>query len=652
MPEIPDLIDITPALITMFEPDGRCVRSNQAWRKFTGIHSSESAQTAWLSALHPDDRDSFHHHLQHVLQLRQSCRIQYRLYNHEDCDFHWVDDTLVPFYAEQGALCGVLGTAQDTTASNLLLEAVERALHMRNAEAKRFRTILESASDGIHILSRTGQLIQYSESFRRMLGYSPEEMLHLSVFDWDVGLTRQDIEDKLAHTSENIDIFQTRHKRRDGTLLDVEVSSKGIIIENEVYQYASARDITERKQSEERLRRAQELAETSIRIKSEFLATMSHELKTPMNGIIGLLQLAQQEDRIADPIIRDYLDKALQSAEMLLGLVQDVLDFTSLEAGQIMFRMDDFNLAELVTSLQQQFAGAARHKGLAFELRILPDRALTVRGDRLRLRQVMMHLISNAIKFTEQGKIEVMIRYDLQPPDHVQLDVSVSDTGIGIMPEVIEQIFLPFTQLDGSVTRRSGGCGLGLSITQRLLAQMGSKLSVNTRPGAGSVFTFRVLLPKSHADVVTATQPQPPSLSLIHAENVHSILSGKSILVVEDNEINQLVISRMLNLLGARVHMAADGQEALECLKQAPYSAVIMDLHMPNMGGIEATRCIREQLGLTQVPIIALTAGDALEEKEKCLSSGMNAFITKPVKQDKIAQAIAELIRQSSQGGE
>jgi PAS domain S-box-containing protein len=652
MPETPDLIDITPALITMFEPDGHCVRCNQAWRKFTGIHSSESAQTAWLSALHPDDRDSFHHHLQHVLQLRQSCRIQYRLYNHEDCDFHWVDDTLVPFYAEQGALCCVLGTAQDTTASNLLLEAVERALHMRNAEAKRFRTILESASDGIHILSRTGQLIQYSESFRRMLGYSPEEMLHLSVFDWDASLTRQDIEDKLAHTSENIDIFQTRHKRRDGTLLDVEVSSKGIIIENEVYQYASARDITERKQSEERLRRAQELAETSIRIKSEFLATMSHELKTPMNGIIGLLQLAEQEDYIADSLTRDYLHKALQSAEMLLGLIQDVLDFTSLEAGKLTLRMDDFNLADLTDSLRQQFAGAARDKGLIFHLQTLPGENLTVRGDRLRLRQVMTHLISNAIKFTEQGKIEVMIRYDLQPPDNVQLDVSVSDTGIGIMQDVVDRIFLPFTQIDGSVTRKSGGCGLGLSITQRLLAQMDAELNVSTSPGKGSVFAFRLRLQTPQPPAIPTSSTQNRKTSAIHADNVHSILSGKHILVVEDNEINQLVISRMLNLLGARVHMAADGQEALACLQQQAYSAVIMDLHMPNMGGLEATRRIREQLGLTQVPIIALTAGDALEEKEKCLSSGMNAFITKPVKQDKIAQAITELIRQSSQGGE
>ena len=390
--------------------------------------------------------------------------------------------------------------------------------------------------------------------------------------------------------------------------------------------------------SEQRQNEAMQQAEKSNQAKSEFLANMSHEIRTPMNAILGLSRLGLKDQ--ASERAKDRFTKIHQAGELLLSILNDILDFSKIEANKMNLESATFSLREVIGQLDDLFRGQAETKGLTLSCRFGKISHAYFVGDSLRIKQVLANLLSNAIKFTHEGGVTLMVEQLTDSRGNTTLCWHVTDTGIGMSPELQAVLFEAFTQADSSTSRVYGGSGLGMTISHRLATAMGGELDVSSELGQGSEFTFTV--PVSTASTEQRAQYENQSTSNEKVE----LPGPANILVVEDNLINQEVIKEQLTGLGMNITLANNGQEAVETVQQNNFDIVLMDVQMPVMDGYTATREIR-QLGIP-VPIIALTAAAMFEDKQKALASGMNDHLSKPFKEAEILAMITKWYNQSA----
>ena len=614
--------------------------SAETYRIFGLPEGLAMAYPSFLRAVHPDDREAVAAAWQAAL-AGAAYDIEHRIL--VNGEVRWVSEKAELEFDARGEQVGGLGTVQDITRQKLADAAV------RESE-ERFRIFTQQSGDAFVMMNgEDGRILIWNAAAEAMFGYPAAEAIGQELHRLIVPVPFREAAARgmrhFGRTGEGAVVGKTlelQALRRNGEEFPVELTLAAIHTPERWLAAGVVRDITERKRTEQEIIRARSAALAASQAKSEFLANMSHEIRTPMNAILGLTQILERDTLTPDQ--REILRKINDAGESLLRIINDILDFSKLEAGHLKLDYRPFELQEQLDRIANLLAGEARVKGLDLAIRGPEGLAGVLIGDWLRIKQVIVNLVGNAVKFTEQGRVEVRV-IPLQVTERqARLRFEVSDTGIGIAPEVLAGLFRPFTQADAGTTRRFGGTGLGLSISKRLVEQMGGAIGATSAPGMGSTFWFE--LPFARANTVSAGAALTPEPA--PAKSRGPRLSGLRVLAVDDNRINLFMLERALQLEGAEVHLAADGRQALQTLKTAPhgFDVVLMDIQMPVLDGLDATRAIRADAELAGLPVIALTAGVLAEEREAARLAGMDDFLAKPLDLEQMVAMLRPFIPQ------
>jgi len=486
--------------------------------------------------------------------------------------------------------------------------------------------LFEASTEAIVFINEKDRVERINSQFTEIFGFSPDEVVGMSLDETIIPPSRiEEGKNFKEEIKKGRHIFyETVRQRQDGSLLDVSITGMPITIGGkDAGVYAIYRDISGQKMAEQELKKAKEAAEEATRAKSSFLANMSHEIRTPMNAIIGLSNLAMETHLTPQQL--DYQKKIQTSANSLLRLIDDILDFSKIEAGKLDLEIDSFSLKAVLERVSSIINVESNEKRIDFSLSVPDAIPNYLMGDALRLGQVLLNLTANAVKFTSKGMVSVAVELAGESEQEADLRFIVSDTGIGMSPEQIEQLFQPFHQADLSITRKYGGTGLGLAICRRLLNMMGSEIQVKSTLGTGSEFSFRARFDK-------APREAPEVNAGISKKIAKELLDGRRILLVEDNDANLQVACELLQQVGIEVVVATNGLEAVALAAEEHFDGVLMDLQMPTMDGLTATREIRKGPSPSDLPILAMTANAMAADREECFAVGMNDHIAKPIK--------------------
>jgi PAS domain S-box-containing protein len=561
------------------------------------------------------------------------------------------------------SIVSVVGSAVNF---RLRMQLGERSYKVEMSE-KKFHSIFENSTEGIFQSSMDGRFLTVNSALVDILGYgSKKELMQVNITKdiYKNSEQRRHLLNELEKHGE-VKNYQLTLKKKDGSDVIVKLNDRIMYDSdgNQPYFEGNIEDITQRveiekekRQAEEELRRSKEKSDQLAReatqltmVKSQFLANMSHEIRTPMNGIIGFITLIEKEAYKDKFEMKQFATTARRSAESLMEIINDILDLSKIESGKMELEQVPFNIADVVDEAVSLLSTNADQKGLRIVTNINPDTVLSLVGDPTRLRQIFLNLISNAIKYTKEGDIIVNVS-SLISDDDVIISAYVKDNGIGIPEDKRDKLFVPFSQVDGSYTRKYGGTGLGLVICKEFVTMMGGEIGVDSEENKGSKFYFTVKLKAQKGIEGSMLKPEKvrikpktetAKVSQGNGEEIKKVRTAYKLLLAEDNAINQKVAMRMLKEAGYYAAAVENGVRAVEAVKSGNFNLILMDVQMPEMDGFTATKHIRSlnnEAG--KVPIIALTAHALMGDKDKCIEAGMNDYISKPIDGEKLVAII------------
>ncbi|MBF0482507.1 MAG: PAS domain S-box protein, partial [Desulfovibrionaceae bacterium] len=640
------LADTGQALIWTSGLDKLCDYFNLSWLNFTGQTLEHELGNGWVEGVHPEDLDNCLKTYVGAFDRREPFSIIYRLRRH-DGEYRWIQDDGTPRFDSRGEFIGYIGHCLDITEHQLAGKELGDAKAMLDAafEQNPFPMALVTVPDSI--LRIANKACKEFLAIEEELNYLGKPLLEIpqtwQEYDLDgrpVPIAELPLAKAMTGVVTRNELY--RIERKDGETRWELVSGAPIYGRDGqiIAAFITFPDITDRVLAEKALLEAKGQAEAANKAKSEFLANMSHEIRTPLNGVLGMLQL--MGTTTLDDEQKEYVLTAIKSSKRLTRLLADVLDLSRIEAGKLFIQESDFELNNLKESVTDIYSLAAKEKGIQFQVAFDSFAQQKLRGDEARLRQVLFNLVGNAIKFTNKGHVRVE---SFQPrPQNTNIPrvlFTVSDTGIGIPDEILKNIFEPFSQAEGSYTRRFQGAGLGLSIVRKLVALMGGELCIDNSEADGTTIYFSVPLKLSAMHQKQSEQPTHPIGNLSNA--------GLRILFAEDEEVSLLSGKRMLEKSGYAVTTAVDGQEALQRLSEQEFDLILMDIQMPVLDGVEATKRIRTSgTSYAGIPIIAMTAYAMTGDKEKFLAAGMNDYISKPVDMTDLRTVIDRVVARRS----
>jgi PAS domain S-box-containing protein len=646
------LADSSIGLIWAAGTDKLCYYFNKGWLKFTGRTHEEEQGNGWANGVHPDDLARCIAIYDQHFDQRKEFSMDYRLRRHDGV-FRWIRDNGTPRYDSEGEFIGYLGHCLDI---NDRVEAEQSLRKLSQAVAQ--------SPESIIITDRNSVIEYVNAACLESTGYSEAELIGQNPRIFNSGQTAREVYTRLWETLSQGKPWagQFCNQRKDGQIFYEHVRIAPIRdAAGEVTHYVSVKeDITEkmrvaqeldayREHLEEmvanrtvELAHAKDAAEAANVAKSAFLANMSHEIRTPMNGVMMLTHLLMQTP--LNPNQQDKLGKVVGCAEHLLSVINNILDISKIEAGKLSLEVSQFSLREISGRALAMMQAKAAEKGLKLRVLIDPVLPALVNGDATRVSQALLNYLGNALKFTEQGEIILQLEQLAIEGKKVKVRFSVSDTGIGIDQEAMGRLFQNFEQADNSTTRKFGGSGLGLSITRHLAKMMGGETGAQSEPKIGSKFWFTATFECVQAMAASNATGFAPSAALPPDALLARDFKGTRVLVCEDNPINQEIIAELLKDVGFVVDVADNGAVGIGMAGQNTYRLILMDMQMPVVDGLEATRELRRMPDYVNTPIVAMTANAFEADREACLLAGMDQFVTKPVNPDALFELLYGLL--------
>jgi PAS domain S-box-containing protein len=627
-------VEHAPAAIAMFDTQMRYLAVSRRWREDFGLGQGEIKGLSHYE-LFPELPE-------HIKEVHRRClagaveRSEEAPFDRSDGTRQWLRWEARPWRNPAGQVAGILIFSEDVTARKLAEDS------LRESEAK-YRQLFEAAMDPILVAdTATGILVECNAAAAEFIGRPREELIgqHQSALHPGGPPGRPSPEFQRALEDPSV-LHEVNMFAAGGRVCPMSVRVSIFEARGRRLIQGIFRDISATKAAEEHLRRAKEAAEAANRTKGEFLANMSHELRTPLNGVLGMLQLLDEVPLSEEQKV--LLETALESGRGLLNIINDILNFAQIEAGKTVIVREPISPRAILDSMYRAFRYDARSRGLDWDVSVDPSVPDQILGDGGRLRQVLFNLLGNAFKFTEAGRIAVEATALPYCPEagSVRLLFSVRDTGIGIPDEKIATVFEPFAQVDGSLTRRYQGTGIGLGIVRALVRLMGGDIAVESETGVGTTMHFTIRCGLAEAEQAEEQAAGP---------SAGADFVGLRVLLAEDDRVNRYAATRFLERLGCEVAAAETGREALEMLREGEYDLVIMDIQMPEMDGMQATRAIRADQGLgakSRIPVLAMTAHAMPGDREEFLAAGMNGYIAKPVDMDELSRVLSRILSQS-----
>ena len=627
------MADGCPALMWVTNSKGEGEFINRAYRELIGTSLENVEGLNWQVLIHPDDAPQYLEACARAVGDHAPLRSEARLRS-ANGEWRWVATYAEPRFSPGGEFLGHVGLSPDIT------ERKEAEQALRRSEEK-FRQLAENIREVFWIMPpETDEIPYVSPAYEQVWGRT-RESLYQDPFSWVESIHPDDRERARSLLTKQMEgepvLREYRIRTPEGQEKWIRDRAFPILDESGklIRAVGIAEEITEQKRYEKELIHAREAADVANQAKSDFLANMSHEIRTPMNGIIGMTELTL--DSALDSTQREYLNAVKYSADALMTVIDDILDFSKIEAGKLALDPVEFSLRDCVGHAMKTLSVRAHEKNLELACSIPPDLADAVIGDPVRLRQIVLNLAGNAIKFTDQGEIVLRVQAEAADGDGMTLHFAITDTGIGIPPEKLNVIFEAFTQADTSTTRKYGGTGLGLAISKRLIGMMGGRIWVESQVGKGSTFHFTARVGKAAAPVVSRGGAHPV------------ILDGLRVLIVDDNATNREILQKTLEYRRMKPAVASGGAVALARLHQAklaglPFEVLIVDCHMPDMDGFMLLEEIGKSPELAGLITVMLTSGGQRGDAQRCKELGIAAYLIKPILQSELLDALVHAV--------